>query len=132
MAAVNTEMLIDVWRRILVNPRASWVLFEQGTCVVLTAPDGELAGQATAILREFGPVHAGSSAGDFGAIELKDAEGWVVTGHHNDVLTYVGPDEVGDPSELTVGLCGRSKRHRDGTDLRVVHVEDGRDPAPRA
>ncbi|MFI5760403.1 hypothetical protein ACIA8F_05605 [Streptomyces sp. NPDC051563] len=132
MAAVNTEMLIDVWRRILVNPRASWVLFEQGTCVVLTAPDGELAGQAAAILREFGPVHAGSSAGDFGAIELKDADGWVVTGHHNDVLTYVGPDEVGDPSELTVGLCGRSKRHRDGTDLRVVHVEDGRDPAPRA
>ncbi|MFB6516953.1 hypothetical protein [Streptomyces sp. NPDC056401] len=132
MAAVNTEMLIDVWQRILVNPRASWVLFEQGTCVVLTAPDGDLAEQATDILKGFGPVHAGSSAGDFGVIDLEDTEGWVVTGHHNDVLTYVGPDEVGDPSELAAGLCGRAKRHQDGTDLHVVHVEDKRDPATLA
>ncbi|MFD4559305.1 hypothetical protein ACFWP5_34135 [Streptomyces sp. NPDC058469] len=61
---------------------------EQGTCVVLTAPDGELAEQAAEILKRFGPVHAGSAAGDFGVIDLEVAEGWVVTGHHNDVLTY--------------------------------------------
>lgn len=48
-------------------------------------------------------------------IDLKDVEGWVVTGHHNDVLTYVGPDEPQDQSEIRVGLFGRSKRHRDGT-----------------
>ncbi|WP_399880716.1 hypothetical protein ACGH7X_01570 [Streptomyces sp. BBFR51] len=126
MSAVNTEMLIDVWQRLLADPRKSWVLFEHGTCVVLTAPDGELAEQATEILREFGPAHAGSSAGDFGVIDLEDAEGWVVTGHHHDVLTHVGPDEPVDASEIAVGLFGRSKRHRDGTELHVVHVEDKR------
>lgn len=132
MSAVKTEMLTDVWRRLLADPHKSWVLFEHGTCVVLMAPDGESAEQATEILREFGPVHAGSSAGDFGVIDLEDAEGWVVTGHHHDVLTYVGPDEAVDPSEIAVGLLGRSKRHRDGTELQVVHVEDKRgapDPA---
>lgn len=46
----------------------------------------------------FGPAHAGSSAGDLGVIDLKDVEGWVVTGHHNDVLTYVGPGEPQDQS----------------------------------
>ncbi|WP_194852743.1 hypothetical protein [Nocardia sp. SYP-A9097] len=123
---MNAEMLIDVWQQLLADPRKSWVLFEHGTCVVLTAPDGDLAEQATSILAEFGPAHAGSAAGDFGVIDLEDAEGWVVTGHHNDVLTYVGPDEPHDPSQIAVGLHGRSKRHRDGTELHVVHVEDRR------
>ncbi|MFG2944721.1 hypothetical protein [Streptomyces adustus] len=127
MTAVNTEMLKDIWQRLLTDPGKSWVLFEHGTCVVLTAPEGDLADQATGILREFGPVHAGSPAGDFGVIDLKDAEGWVVTGQHNDVLTYVGPDEPHERSDIAIGVFGRSKRHRDGTELNVVHVEDRRD-----
>lgn len=132
MTAVDTEILIDVWQRLLADPRKSWVLFEHGTCVVLTAPDGELAEQATGILKQFGPVRAGSSAGDFGVIHPKDVEGWVVTGHHHDVLTYVGPDEPRDESEIAVGMLGRSKRHRDGTELGVLHVEDRRTPADLA
>ncbi|MFD6181428.1 hypothetical protein [Streptomyces goshikiensis] len=132
MIGVNTEILIDVWQRLLADPRKSWVLFEHGTCVVLTSPDGELAEQATDLLKEFGPAHAGSSAGDFGVIDLKDVEGWVVTGHHNDVLTYVGPDEPQDQSHIAVGLLGRSKRHQDGTELHIVHVEDKRGAAAPA
>lgn len=132
MTAVNSEELTDVWQRLLADPQKSWVLFEHGTCVVLTAPDGELAEQATEILKEFGPSHAGSPAGDFGVIDLKDADGWVVTGHHNDVLTYVGPAEPHDPSHLAVGVFGRAKRHRDGTELHVVHVEDRRGSTDRA
>ncbi|MFF7281370.1 hypothetical protein [Streptomyces griseorubiginosus] len=129
MTGVDTEMLIDVWQRLLADPHKSWVLFEHGTCVVLPAPEGDLAEQATDLLKQFGPAHAGSSAGDFGVIDLEDAEGWVVTGHHNDVLTYVGPDEPQDASQIAVGLFGRSKRHRDGTELHVVHVEDNRGSA---
>lgn len=132
MTAVNTEILKDVWQRFLADSRKPWVLFEHGTCVVLTAPDGEPTEQATEMLKEFGPVHAGSSAGDFRVIDLKDAEGWVVTGQHNDVLTYVGPDEPHDQSKIAVGLFGRAKRHRDGTELHVVHVEDKRGSADPA
>ncbi|MGW5609518.1 hypothetical protein ACWEWI_26180 [Streptomyces sp. NPDC003753] len=132
MTAVNTEILVDVWRRLLTDPRKSWVLFEHGTCVVLTDPDGDLAEQATEVLGKFGPVHAGFPAGDFGVVNVKDADGWVVTGHHQDVLTYVAPDEPSDRENLAVGLCGRSKRHRDGTELRVVHVEDKRGSAEPA
>lgn len=126
MTTMNAELLTDVWRQLLADPRKSWVLFEHGTCVVLTAPDGDLAEQATAILAKFGPARAGSAAGDFGVINPEGIEGWVVTGHHNDVLTYVGPDEPHDFSQIAVGLCGRTKRHRDGIELHVVHVEDKR------
>jgi hypothetical protein len=129
MATVDERAAI--WRRVIEGDGKSWVLFAHDTCVVLPDPgDGDLAAAATAILGEYGPVHAGSAAGDFGTIELEKAPGWVVWCHHPDVLTYVGPDEVEAPaSDLVVGLTGRSKRDRDGHDLTIVHVEDRRAPA---
>jgi hypothetical protein len=119
--------LIAAWRDTINGPEKSWVLFENGTCVILMEPEADLAAQATALLKEWGPVHAGSSFGDFGTIELEDGRGWVVTCHHNDILTFVGPDEVRPgAAEVAVGLYGRSKRGRDAEELRVLHVEDKR------
>ncbi|WP_090791490.1 hypothetical protein [Asanoa ishikariensis] len=125
---MSEHELAGVWRRVVRGDSKSWVVFAHGTCVVLPAPGAadDLAQRATDILREYGPVHAGSPAGDFGTITLDPGPGWVVWGHHNDVLTYVGPDEVTDGTDLVVGLHGRSKRDRDGHDLAVVHVEDKR------
>ena len=54
---------IDVWRRIVIDARKSWVLFENGTCVIFAEPGDDLAGQAVALLREWGPVHAGDPGG---------------------------------------------------------------------
>ena len=119
--------LVEAWRATINGPDKSWVLFENGTCVILMEPETDLAAQATELLREWGPVHAGSSFGDFGTIELQDGKGWVVTGHHNDILTFVGPDEMSPGAEdLAVGLYGRSKRGQDAEQLRVLHVEDKR------
>lgn len=128
MSTMSTDILVDTWRQLLVNPGVSWVLFEHGTCVVLPDPEGDLAQRATDLLREFGPVHVGSPSGDFRTTTVQNAEGWVVGGHHPDVLNYVAPGEVSDPVGPHVGLCGRSKRHRDGTELRIIHVEDRRKP----
>jgi hypothetical protein len=122
---VEASELINAWRVALNDPGKSWVVFEQGTCIVLMEPEADLAAQAVALLKEFGPVHAGSSSGDFGVITLDDDRGWVVTCHHNDILTFVGPDEAGiDAEDVAVGLLGRSKREQDAEELRVVHVED--------
>ncbi|ROO83705.1 hypothetical protein EDD29_1212 [Actinocorallia herbida] len=123
---MSPEKLIEVWRRIIVGEQKSWVLFEHGTCVILMEPEDDLAAQAVEILREYGPVYGGTPAGDFGTITLDPGPGWVVYGHHKDVLTYVGPDEVSDDSDVRIGLTGRSKRDHDGHDLTVVHVEDER------
>jgi hypothetical protein len=121
--------LVDVWRRIILGESKSWALFRHGTCVILTDPAGDLASRAVEILGEFGPVHVGSPAGDFSVVELADHLGWVVTGHHPDVLNFVSLQEVPGPDDLRVGLLGRSKRDRDGRELEVVHVEDRRPPA---
>jgi hypothetical protein len=117
--------LVEAWRGIIRGPDKSWVLSANGTCVILMEPEDDLARQATELLREWGPVHVGSSAADFGIIELRDGQGWAVNGHHNDILTYVAPDEVEPGStDLVVGLLGRSRRDQDAEELRVPHVED--------
>ena len=119
--------LVDNWRRIIVGDGKSWVLFANGTCVILMEPQDDLEAQAIELMREWGPVHAGSPAGDFNTITLPDDPGWVVTCHHNDILTYVGPDEMdGEPEDVAVGLFGRSKRDQDSQDLQVIHIEDNR------
>lgn len=120
--------LVERWRDIIVGPEKSWVLFKNGTCVILVEPEADLVAQAIALMKAWGPVRAGSSAGDFSVIALANAPGWVVTCHHKDILTYVDPDEVEsrETSDLVIGLLGRSKRDRDAEDLEILHVEDKR------
>ncbi len=79
-------------------------------------------------MRVWGPVHVGSPAGDFSTVTLTGYPGWVVTCHHNDILTYVAPGEL-TPSEtesVAVGLLGRSKRDQDSSELQIIHVQDKR------
>jgi hypothetical protein len=119
--------LIEVWQNTVNDPDKSWVLFDNGTCVILLQPQDDLIAQASALLREFGPVHAGSSFGDFSTITLDNGSGWVVTSHHPDILTFVGTHEVSPESaDWVVGLLGRSKRGQDAEELQVLHVEDKR------
>jgi hypothetical protein len=69
-------------------------------------------------------------AGTWRRIIRGDGKSWVAFAHGTCVvLTYVGPDEVTDSSDLAVGLYGRNKRDVDGRELQVVHVEDKR-PRP--
>jgi hypothetical protein len=127
MSSMETTALIEKWRSIIIGDHKSWVLFANGTCVIVMQPADDLANQASELLRSYGPVAAGSSAGDFGTVTLDPGPGWVIYGHHNDILTYVDPSEVAaDANDLTIGLYGRSKRDKDGRDPRVLHVEDKR------
>ncbi|KAF9893959.1 hypothetical protein FE257_008930 [Aspergillus nanangensis] len=121
---------IAIWRQILLDPKKSWVLFEHGTCVILMQPAEDLATQAKEIMAESGAVHPGSSAGDFNVLNLDDdpVGGWVVLGHHPDILNYVPPpdEDEEEPATLMVGLLGRGHRGSDAEELTVVHVEDNR------
>ena len=120
--------LVEICQTAIYDPAKSWVLFENGTCVILMEPEADLAAQATALLKEWGPVHTGTPAGDFSVVELVDEMGWVVGGHHPDILTFVPLEELESeqPEDYEVGMLGRSKRHADSETLVVIHVEDRR------
>ncbi|GAB3965995.1 hypothetical protein GCM10029978_030120 [Actinoallomurus acanthiterrae] len=53
---MDVPELVETWRRIIIGDHKSWVLFANGTCVILMEPEEDLAAQATEILREYGPV----------------------------------------------------------------------------
>lgn len=121
---------VSVWRAVIVGDSKSWVLFRHGTCVIFVdpPPGQDLATAARELLAEWGPVHAGTPAGDFSVITLPDGLGWAVTGHHPDVLTWVGPETGGrdEANEVAIGLTGRGNRDHDARELEVLHVEDRR------
>jgi hypothetical protein len=116
--------LVEAWQAVLKGQKKTWVVFKRGTCVILDPGTGDPAVEATSILRERGKVHAGSEAGDFSVVHLKDIPGWVVTSHDDNILTYVAQDEVSAPiTDLNVGLTGRSKRDQDAREPEVLHIE---------
>ncbi|HEU5378033.1 MAG TPA: hypothetical protein VFV38_21640 [Ktedonobacteraceae bacterium] len=120
---------VALWRSIIQGEQKSWVLFEHGTCLILMQPEAGLAAQARQIMSTWGPVKAGTASGDFNVISLPDPPGgWVVTGHHPDMLNYVSPADCSDasPSDLVVDLLGRGKRDQDAHALNIIHVEDSR------
>lgn len=131
MAGSDVQAMVSGWQRILEGLGKSWVVFENGTCMALTAPQGDLKEQAIELLKEWGPVHVGTPAGDFNVIKLPDHAGYLVTSHHPDILTYVSPDEADEETpEMLVGLIGRAKRDQDAQELKVVHMEDARHGIP--
>lgn len=112
--------------KLAINPRVpNWVLFAGGTYVIIEEEAELKAPREHAIerLKEFGPVAAGGPAGDFSVIRLNNTDGWVVSGHGYGIYTYVHPRELSaDPSQVEIGLYGRSKRHEDSQGLEVIHV----------
>lgn len=50
---MDRNALIGAWRDCIRGADKSWVLFAQGTCVILTQPEPDLAAQA----REIGRAH---------------------------------------------------------------------------
>jgi hypothetical protein len=118
----------EIWRKIIIGSEKTWVVFEQGTCVILMKPENNIAKQALTILTLAGPVHPGSSAGDFGVTKLTAAPGWVVSGEHPDILNYVSPEDFTqqEPDLIRIGVLGRSRREQDAKGLKIIRVEDHR------
>ena len=119
--------LIDTWRKIILVKEKSWVLFENGTIVILMKPEDDLEKQAISLMKEFGKVSAGNPAGDFSVINLSNDDGYAVTCHHPDIFTYVSPSEIEENTEdWKIGLLGRSKRDADAHELKIIYIEDNR------
>ena len=119
---------VKIWRKLIIGDNKSWVLFEDGTCVILMEPKEDLAAQAIDIMKEYGPVHIGSASADMEITKLTKYPGWVVTGHHPDILNYISPDELknDDTDDIVVGFLGRSTREADSKSLNIIHIEDKR------
>lgn len=59
-----------------------------------TSIEKEIEEQGVEKMKEFGPVHTGGPAGDFGITTLHKTQGWVVSGYGYGMYTYVHPSEL--------------------------------------
>jgi hypothetical protein len=113
--------------RLAINPKfQEWVLFQNGTYIIFNDTDTieSIEKEAIKQMRQFGPVHIGSPAGDFGVQQLNKTEGWSVSGHGYGMYTYVNPSELPsqNPNDNEIGLVGRDKRNRDGLNPVIMHI----------
>ena len=122
-----TEMKILENVKLAINPNfQDWVLFKNGTYVIFDNAESisDIREEAIKQMKEFGPVHGGGPAGDFSVTHLNKTEGWVVSGHGYGMYTYVNPNELDSktPTDIEIGLYGRSKRNEDGEKPIILHV----------
>ncbi len=113
--------------KLAINPQfQDWVVFKNGTYIIFDKADTIKDIQLEAIeqMKEFGPVHAGGPAGDFGITTLHNTEGWIVSGHGYGMYTYVNPLELNNenPADTEIGLFGRNKRDLDGKNPEIIFI----------
>ena len=110
-----------------INPKfKDWILFKNGTYIIIedTSDQTEIEKQGIEKMKEFGPVHVGGPAGDFGISNLNKTDGWVVSGHGYGMYTYVHPSELESkhPGEPEIGFYGRDKRNSDGLNPQILCI----------
>ncbi|MFC4479920.1 hypothetical protein [Flavobacterium chungangensis] len=120
----QAELLHHV--RLSINPKfQDWVLFKNGTYIIFEHVDevSNLESKALKLIKEFGPVYTERSQ-DFDVTDLKNTEGWIVSGHGYGMYTYVSPQEIRSkkPDTTTIGLYGREKRDLDGRNPVIIHI----------
>lgn len=116
--------LVNIYRKTIIDPSMSWVLFKNGTCVMLLNPEEDLQTQAIKILKEHGSVVAGTPSGDFEVSKIPEIKGWVVTGDYPGIMIYVSYEEASNSeNDFEIGMLGRRKRELDTKALEVIHIE---------
>ena len=103
-----------------------WAIFKYGTIVLCHDADKDPAEHALEIMREHGPVVAGSPLGDFNVGLAGPNPGWIVEYSHPDIGNYVSPEELDseEPHSDEIGMTGREKRPSDFIALEIVHINN--------
>lgn len=124
---IPVEKCRNAVKGLLNSQNKSWVLFKNQTFVILQEGQHtkESASEtATEMMKKFGPVYPGCPAGDFNVLETKDNNGWIVTGHCDDMFTFVDEGQAKkEDGIMVIGLVGRGMRNQDGINPEIVHVE---------
>ncbi|AWK06597.1 hypothetical protein HYN56_21135 [Flavobacterium crocinum] len=120
----ETELLHHV--RLSINPKfQDWVLFKNGTYIIFEQVNeiSSLESEALKLIHEFGPVCKGERSEDFDVTDLKNTEGWIVSGYGYGIYTYVSPQEIkSKKTNTTIGLFGRGKRDLDSKNPVIIHI----------
>jgi hypothetical protein len=123
------EKLKEIWRDMLQPDRHTWVLFSHGTCVLVPAAD-DAESIAIEILKQYGPLAAGTHLADFRVRKQNAPHTYLVGYAHPSIFNVVHGDEamlcemVEEHNDALIGSLGRGNRVFDAKVLKVVYVEN--------
>jgi hypothetical protein len=120
-----SSTIVQTWQRLLQFDRRPWVVFENGTCVVLEEPAEDVEARARAILANWQPSGTETAPSEMHVVAPYEMPGCVVRAHDPHVLAYIGFTECGGPDTSThqIGMLGRAKIEQDARALKIIHVE---------
>lgn len=124
MTSNNLVELVDIFKKAVIDSSTNWVLFKNGTCVLLLNSQEDIQSQAIKILKEHGSVIPGTPSGDFEVTKIPEIDGWLITGDYPGILNYVSSQDGQKKGDFEIGMIGRERRELDAKELGIIHVED--------
>lgn len=116
----NSEGLALVYKKIIEPKLKDWVIFSNGTCVIIYKSQGDLKNEATETLKKYGFIAPGSSSADFQVLKIDS--GWIVYGDQPGILNYVTEEEGKGKEDYEIGLIGRNKKEQDSKKLDIIYI----------
>lgn len=116
----NSEDLTEIYKKIIDPKLKNWVVFENGTCVIIYHASKDLKAKATEVLQKYGQVHPGTNSADFTVTKVDS--GWIVSGNQPGILNYVSEYEGEGKEDYEIGLVGRDKKELDGKELNSIYI----------
>lgn len=116
----SSEAFINIYKKVIEPNLKDWVIFENGTCVIIYKSQGDLKNEAAEILKKYGQAYPGTSTADFTVTKVD--KGWIVTGDQPGILNYVSEDEGEEKEDWEIGLLGRNQKEQDSKELRVIYT----------
>lgn len=117
---MSSEELATVYKKIIDPKFKYWVVFTQGTCVIIYKSQGNLENEAKEALQKYGSVTPGTPSGDFTVTKVDS--GWIVSGDQPGILNYVSEDEGGGKEDFEIGLIGRNKKELDSKEPKIIDI----------
>lgn len=99
----NSEELIKVYKKVVDPKLPNWVVFENGTCVIIYHPPKDLEAEAKEVSQKYGTVTTGSESADFTVTKVDN--GWIVS-----------EEEGYGKEDYEIGLLGRNEKEQDSDD----------------
>lgn len=121
---VLKQKFIEIAKKTIIGD-IKWVLFSNGTFILVKDKVDNLQEATTNFLTEFGPVVPATPMGDFSILDLKDGEGWLITSWKQPMLTIVLKEEFDNESEIddmSAGTYGRTKRGMDAKHPEILFI----------
>lgn len=119
------EKYVSLFRSGFLEPHA-WVMFANGTSVVIVEPSNAIEEQARKILADTYPSNAHLDYEDVGIRNLANNTGWLITSKNPDICNLILIEDIEVDSStdtLSIAVYAKRLRRQDWLDRRVIHVE---------